>query len=187
MPLFNQLQAKIASVLDELQVPYMMIGGVATIAYTKPRFTEDVDLTIGVSMFDAKPVIAALAKAGIKARTGHSTEMMRNSSLLLAVDRASGVTIDISFSDSPYEKEAMSRAKKVRRAGKTVRIATAEDLIIHKMIAARPRDLQDIEGILLRQRKLDWTYMNHWLRLFGEVVERPLTDELEKLRQELDV
>ncbi|NJL31487.1 MAG: nucleotidyl transferase AbiEii/AbiGii toxin family protein [Phycisphaerales bacterium] len=118
MPLFNQLQAKIASVLDELQVPYMMIGGVATIAYTKPRFTEDVDLTIGVSMFDANPVIAALAKAGIKARTGHSSEMMRDSSLLLAVDRASGVTIDISFSDSPYEKEAMSRAKKVRRAGK---------------------------------------------------------------------
>ena len=35
-----------------------------------------------------------------------------------------------------------------------------EDLILHKLFAGRPRDLEDVSGIVLRQRgKLDWDYV----------------------------
>ena len=43
--------------------------------------------------------------------------------------------------------------------GKIVRMCSAEDLIIHKAVAGRPRDMQDIEGIVYRQRDtLDVAY-----------------------------
>jgi hypothetical protein len=33
---------------------------------------------------------------------------------------------------------------------RTVRIPRAEDLVIHKMVAARPRDVDDVERVLAR-------------------------------------
>jgi hypothetical protein len=58
--------------------------------------------------------------------------------------------------------------------GVPTRICTAEDLIIHKVIADRGKDWIDIEGILMRQRgKLDIQYIRNWLTQFAEALEKP--------------
>ncbi len=52
--------------------------------------------------------------------------------------------------------------------------STAEDLIIHKAIADRPKDWMDIEGVIWRQRgKLDVPYLRRWLREWGQELEKP--------------
>ena len=54
----------------------------------------------------------------------------------------------------------------------TLRLIGAEDLIIHKCIAGRPRDLEDVEGILIRQRlNLRLDTVREWLESFREVVD----------------
>jgi hypothetical protein len=63
-----------------------------------------------------------------------------------------------------------------------VRFATAEDLIIHKLVAGRPRDLEDIRGILTHQKRLDERYLKRWLPTFREVVGRDLLQELESIK-----
>ena len=58
--------------------------------------------------------------------------------------------------------------------GVLARICAAEDLVIHKMVASRGTDLQDVEGILARQRgKLDVQYIRNWLTQFAEALESP--------------
>ncbi|MGH9486754.1 MAG: DUF6036 family nucleotidyltransferase [Terriglobales bacterium] len=37
----------------------------------------------------------------------------------------------------------MRRAQKIKIEGTAVRFATPEDLIVHKLVAGRPRDLED--------------------------------------------
>jgi hypothetical protein len=58
--------------------------------------------------------------------------------------------------------------------GLSLPICTAEDLIIHKAIADRPKDWLDIEKILLRQgANLDVEYVRSWLIQFADALEKP--------------
>jgi hypothetical protein len=64
----------------------------------------------------------------------------------------------------------------------TVRFAAAEDLIIFKLFAGRPRDIEDVRGILSFQKRLDETYLDRWLPTFNDVVGRDLLKEYKQLR-----
>jgi hypothetical protein len=50
--------------------------------------------------------------------------------------------------------------------GQEVCFASPEDLIIHKIFAGRPRDLEDVRSVLLRQANIDTVYIKKWLREF---------------------
>ncbi len=84
------------------------------------------------------------------------------------------VAADFLVSIFDYEKMAIDRSAEMEIEGVLARICTAEDLIIHKMIASRGTDLQDVEGILARQRgKLDVNYIRQWLSQLSEALENP--------------
>ena len=50
--------------------------------------------------------------------------------------------------------------------------ASAEDLIIHKIFAGRPRDIEDVRSILLKTPDLDRTYIRKWLSEFETLPEK---------------
>ena len=51
---------------------------------------------------------------------------------------------------------------------------SAEDLIVYKLVAGRPQDLIDVEGIVRRQRdRLDVARIREWGRQFAELKEDP--------------
>jgi hypothetical protein len=56
-----------------------------------------------------------------------------------------------------------------------LRVATAEDLIVLKLIANRPKDQNDLRG-LLELPDLDWPYVEHWAGEWG------VLDALRRLR-----
>lgn len=68
-----------------------------------------------------------------------------------------------------------------------VPFAGAEDLIIHKLFAGRPRDIEDARGVVRRKGfELDWDYLRRWAAEFALVPDREgLPDVLGELRSEL--
>ena len=64
--------------------------------------------------------------------------------------------------------------------------ATAEDLIIHKLFAGRPRDLEDAVGVVQRSGAgLDWTYVERWVAEFARLPGREdLPRQLAELRRQ---
>ena len=61
-------------------------------------------------------------------------------------------------------------------------LATPEDLIIMKMIARRPRDIRDVEGILEQHRKLDVIRIRRFVEDFANILECPeIIEDLEGL------
>jgi hypothetical protein len=50
--------------------------------------------------------------------------------------------------------------------GQGVRFASAEDVIIHKIFAGRPRDLEDVRAIVIKNPGIDRTYIGNWLEQF---------------------
>jgi sirohydrochlorin ferrochelatase len=64
------------------------------------------------------------------------------------------VRVDVIVADTPFQREAMRRA--------VDGYITAEDVIVHKLIAWRQRDRDDIRSILVAGHDLDVGYIDHW-------------------------
>jgi hypothetical protein len=61
------------------------------------------------------------------------------------------VRVDLILAGLPYEEEAIARAVAFPMGGRPVKIRTAEDLVLHKIVSSRPRDREDVAGVITRQ------------------------------------
>ena len=71
-----------------------------------------------------------------------------------------------------FQREVIQRA-----SSGPVRVASPEDLIVMKLIANRPKDRVDLEG-LIRLPALDWDHVERWAAEWG------VLEELKRLRQQ---
>lgn len=107
---------------------------------------------------------------------------------VLLVQATSGVGIDIALAGMPFEESAVERSTAFEYApGIVLSTASAEDLIVMKAFAARPKDWVDLEGILIRQSgRLDWHYVETHLRPLVKLKEEPaILGRLTTMREQL--
>ncbi len=66
----------------------------------------------------------------------------------------------------------------------SLKICTAEDLIVLKAFADRDKDWNDIKTVIIKQDKLNWRYINEQLAPLVELKYAPeILTKLEKLKQ----
>jgi len=58
-------------------------------------------------------------------------------------------------------------------------------LIIHKLISGRPRDIEDIKSVLLRNKNIDENYLFKWLKTFSKVLEEDLIRRFLEIKKEV--
>lgn len=61
----------------------------------------------------------------------------------------------------------MDRRQTVDFENQSIHFVTAEDLILFKLLAHRPRDLGDVADVLFVQGQLDENYLHHWADQLG--------------------
>ncbi|HYN42788.1 MAG TPA: hypothetical protein VE129_13475 [Thermoanaerobaculia bacterium] len=129
---------------------FCIIGGLAVQRWGEPRFTRDVDLTL-LTGFGNEPAFVDELLLGFRPRLADARDFaLRNRVVLLA--SAEGVPIDIALGAMPFEEAAVLRATPYPVApGVELSTCSAEDLVVFKAFAGRPRDWLDIEGIVTRQ------------------------------------
>jgi predicted nucleotidyltransferase len=162
--MFEALLARIARALDSRSIRYMVIGGQAVLLYGEPRFTRDVDVALHAGPQDLPVILQSARESGLQVLVDSPADFVQRTLVLPCAEPASGIRVDLIFSLSPYERQAIQRAATVSVAGSPVCYAAAEDLIILKTVAGRPRDMEDVRSILLKQPQMDATYVRRWLR-----------------------
>lgn len=159
--------------LGRVGMPFMLIGGQAVLLHGAPRVTDDVDATLGADPSKLDALLESCAVLGLVPVPQNVESFVAETFVLPARHAGTGVRVDFIFSSTKYERQAIRRAEPVTLAGEAVPFASAEDLIIHKLFAARPRDLEDVHGVVVRKgRELDWNYMEKWARDFAAVPGR---------------
>ncbi len=181
--MFQHLLEALANSLDSRNIPYMIVGGQAVLLYGEPRLTRDIDVTLGIGP-DRQPEISELvAGLGWQTLIESPAAFVEKSLVLPCVDPQSAIRVDFIFSSSVYESEAMERVRRVPMGKTEVCFAAIEDLIIHKIVAGRPRDLEDIRNILRKKPQLDLPYLHRWLGEFDQSLRGSLSQRFEELRE----
>ena len=151
--MFEKILSSIGVSLKKRDIPYMIINGQAVLLYGEPRLTRNIDITF-------KPLPENIET------------FVRQTMVLPTLEKTTGIRVDFIFSLTPYETEAINRSKKIKILNQEVNFASPEDLIIHKIFAGRPRDIEDVRTVLLKNPDIDVQYIRKWLKEFDLFSEK---------------
>ena len=166
--MFQKILRTVARELKKASIPYMVIGGQAVLLYGEPRLTRDIDVTLGIGVSELARIKKILPAMGLKSLVKNDQEFVERTMVFPTKDKESEIRVDFIFSFSPYERQAIERAKDIKLGRTSVRFASFEDLVVHKVIAGRARDLEDVRSILLKNPRYDSGYVKKWLKGFDK-------------------
>ncbi len=172
--MFEDLIARLASELTARNLPYMVIGGQAVLIHGEPRLTRDVDITLGITPNELDTVLAAVNRLGLKVLVEAPHAFVHDTWVLPCEDTQSGIRVDIVFSFSQYEQIALARAVRITMGTQSVKFTSAEDLVVQKLLAGRPRDLEDARTVMLKNSALDRDYIAQCLNELASETGLPL-------------
>jgi hypothetical protein len=147
--------------LDEADVRYLVVGGVAVVLHGHPRFTADLDLVLDLAPSNAFAAIRALETLGYRPRAPVPAGDFANEEIRAAWRREKGLTVfslwspshpgtevDL-FVEEPFEfSDAWTRRlDAVLADGTTVHVVGLDDLRHLKQSAGRPKDLDDLDKL----------------------------------------
>lgn len=164
--MFEEILARIGANLSRSNLPYMIIGGQAVLLYGEPRLTRDVDVTLGVNIDRLHDLLTVVKELSLNPIPNDVESFVKQTMVLPTLDEPTGVRVDFIFSFTPYETDAIKRARKITIMDQEVCFASSEDLIIHKIFAGRPRDLEDVWSVILKNPGIDTQYIKNWLKEF---------------------
>lgn len=178
--MFESVLRRLAEHLERRRIPYMVMGGQAVLAYGVFRSTKDIDVTLGIGPDGIDAVLNLVKDCGWKVIPEDPRTFVADTLVLPCIDPISKVRIDFIFSFSPYEATAIARSRTMTIGGVKIRYIAPEDLIIQKIVAGRPQDLDDVKWLVQKVTALDLEEVRRWLRQFEETLARPLIADLDR-------
>jgi hypothetical protein len=167
---------------DDLQLRWYVFGAQAAILHGVARATADIDVTVDPAARSTSEIAAALSSHGFTLR--FSDDAFVAQTRVLPVTHASGVPVDIVLAGPGLEDLFFERLVLRRIGGVKIPVASAEDIIVMKVLAGRAKDLEDVRGILsAKGAALDLETIRETLRLLqGALDQSDLLPLFEQLR-----
>lgn len=183
--MLTALLERLAGALERHNLPYLVAGGQALLLYGEPRLTKDIDIILGAGPEAAMDVAILAKELSLRPLISNPIAFIEENLVLPAMDEASGFRVDFIFSLSEFERAAMERARFMPVGRARLRFISLEDLIIQKILAGRPRDLEDVRSALLKNREVDEALVRRWLQELQAATEENLVMRYEGVRKSL--
>ena len=183
-----QVTLLVTNVLDQLEVPYVIGGSIASILHGTLRTTMDADIVANIEAKHVKPFVTSV----------QTQFYIDEQALLHAIQRRSSVNLihlDTMFKvgifvpkERPFDQQQLAQRISEQIDPKTKKvlwISSAEDVVLAKLEWFRlggevsERQWRDILGVLkTQQNNLDVTYLQKWARSLNvaDLLERALAE-----------
>jgi len=117
----------------------------AVLVHGEPRLPKDIDITVGLNINGLEKILKIAKKLRFR---------------LFVLD------------PEKFVKETVA----LKRANKTIYInfASFEDLIIHKIVSGRERNIEGVKRILIKNKNVDFYYVLNWIKNFEVIFEENL-------------
>jgi hypothetical protein len=179
------LEAALADLMEWFATAHisgMLIGGVAASILGRPRLTRDIDALAILPEARWAGALEAAAQFGIVPRLVDALDFARRSRVLLLRHAGSGIDLDITLGVLPFEEQAVARSERRVVGRVSLTLPRVEDLVVMKAVARRPKDLEDIRGLLAAHPELDTDTTRRWVREFATAAGMAdMLEEFERL------
>ncbi len=179
--MLKEIAQKVNEVLSRLQIDYFVMGRVAVACWGIPAATLNIDIVISIEKEDIKNFLLEMEKIGLKFdfdKTLCKLEEGRPAKLWYK----EGISVGVRVASFTIDYEALDGAKEVEIWGKKWKICPPEELIVYKLAAEKPKDIEDIKGILMNKNlNLNWEKINQLCKTLDEEYEKNFLKKFEKL------
>jgi hypothetical protein len=171
-----ELLRYLVDALDGLSIDYMIVGSHASIYYGEPRFTQDVDVVVGLTLSALPGFLERFPSSEFYTSADAAREALARRGQFNIIHGASGVKIDVFIGkDTEYDRLRFARRQRLPLVpGREAYFARPEDVILYKLLyfteGGSDRHLRDIAGMLaVSGSDVDVDYVSHWARRLGVV------------------
>jgi hypothetical protein len=163
--------------LNVCGVQYMLTGSMASNAWGIPRTTHDLDFVMQLPPSQVPALVKAFANPDYFVDEASVRAAYQPPHQFNLIHLPSALKVDCwLLRPVPFEQKMFGRRLKDVWFGEPLWLATAEDVILHKLhwnrITPSDRQLGDVAGVVQVQRgKLDEHYLRHWAGQLGVMTE----------------
>ncbi len=174
--------ADLGRALDGAGLRWFLFGAQAAILHGVARLSADVDITVELGARPTDDLVESLTRGGFDLLP-HDAQFAEATRVMPFVHRASRMPVDVVLAGAGLEEDFLARAEPRRVGDATIPVASAEDLINMKLLAGRPRDLEDVAAVArIHRDALDVPRIREALRLLEDALDRAdLVSELERI------
>ena len=182
-PAGRDLLAALAAVLNRWGRWYVF-GAQAVVAYGAARMSADVDVTLRLVPDEPDRFVRDMEAAGF-ALAVQDPDFVRETRVMPFVHTATGMPLDVVFAGSGLEEEFLERAKTTDIGGVQIPLIDVADLVIAKILAGRPKDLEDVRSLWrLHGTAVDHRRIRRLLRSLEAALDRSdLVSSFEAVRR----
>jgi hypothetical protein len=168
-----EVLAALDAALQSIGARWYLFGAQAAILYGAARLTADVDATIDLGNRPIAALLTALHRHGFEPRIDDPADFAARTHVLPAIHRASGMGLDLVMAGTGIEALFFARSRRQQVEGVSIPVASPEDIIVMKILAGRPKDLDDAGAILAAQGEgTDVELVRQTLRELEQALDR---------------
>jgi hypothetical protein len=149
----------VRALIDE-GVDFVIVGGIAVVLQAMPRFTKDLDICYALAQenLDALGRVLVALKARLRGVSEDvpfvpDGRMLRHTQIVCLTTPSGDIDLIVNPDGAPGYDALRRRADLMELAGRTVRVASIEDMLAMKRAAGRPQDLVDLESLEVAQER----------------------------------
>lgn len=148
-----ELLRSLAAVMAEQDLPWYLFGAQAAIVWGSPRLSADVDITAAIAPAVIDSFIETMRRHDFDPVFADS-DFLARTRVLPFIHRGTHIPLDVVLAGPGLEEDFLRRAIAVDVQGIRVPVISPEDLIITKVLAGRPKDIEDIRSVTDERRAL---------------------------------
>ena len=149
---------RVISVLERLDISYMVVGGFAASFYGQPRLTLDLDIVADMRWKHVRPFVAAFPSSGYYVSEESIFDSLTRRYPFHVIESATAAKVDlVPLPHDAFTRKAFERRRRAEydAEGNAATFIASEDLVVAKLIAYQAtesdRHLRDAQGVLVIQ------------------------------------